>query len=112
MGCNALHITDTISFLLDDRVASYCIDDLLPGTFESKRTGYKEFYGTLTGYTIKGNEFTIECEYADDVSASALSIRIESQKIVMSLTESGSEPIGLHVDLFPEPCEKILNFLV
>lgn len=61
LGCNGIHMLDLIQFLSGSQE---CIIDrlnLLPIVEESKRIGYKEIYGTISGSCGKCLSFSITC---------------------------------------------------
>lgn len=61
LGCNGIHMLDLVQFLSGSQE---CIIDrlnLLPIVKESKRIGYKEIYGTVSGSCGKCLSFSITC---------------------------------------------------
>lgn len=61
LGCNGIHMLDLVQFLSGSHE---CIIDrlnLLPIVEESKRRGYKEIYGTVSGSCGKCLSFSITC---------------------------------------------------
>ena len=59
LGCNGIHMLDLIEFLADEKVSSLDISLLENRIIESKRKGFCEFYGTITGVAGKCKSFTI-----------------------------------------------------
>lgn len=65
MACNTVHILDAIAYLAgcDDMIL---LDlNLKNEIIESKRKGYKEFFGTIDGRCGKCNNFSISCYDTD-----------------------------------------------
>ena len=77
-GGNGLHFTDLICFLFDDQVRTYNTDHLDTKIIDSKRTGYVEFTGTLSGSTNKGIRFDIRSMPPDDHEFLPLSLVINT----------------------------------
>lgn len=67
LACNSIHIVDLFAYLSsDDLQAITCNGTLLENQiFESKREGYIEFYGKLTGKIGKKTTYLIECGHDD-----------------------------------------------
>lgn len=61
LGCNAIHFLDLIEYLTDEKVDEINISRLENGICESKRKGFYEFYGTLTGKAGKCKSFNVTC---------------------------------------------------
>lgn len=61
LGCNGIHILDLIQFLSGSRTCKIDNLNLLPVIEDSKRTGYKEVYGTILGNCGKCQGFSITC---------------------------------------------------
>ena len=72
MGCNAIHMLDIIEYLAGCKVDELDISKLEPGIEESKRRGFYEFYGTITGSAGKCKRFCIT-----SIKESALPLQIE-----------------------------------
>jgi predicted dehydrogenase len=49
LGCNSLHFVDLVAFLADAPIDGISTSLLDPGLIDSKRSGFKEFTGTLSG---------------------------------------------------------------
>lgn len=65
MACNTIHMLDVIAYLAgcDDMIL---LDlNLKNEIVESKRNGYKEFFGSVTGKCGKCNNFSISCYDTD-----------------------------------------------
>lgn len=61
IGCNSIHILDLIEYLSENEIKSLELDKLENEIFESKRKGFYEFFGTITGSTNKCKNFNITC---------------------------------------------------
>lgn len=67
LACNAIHFVDQIAYISGGDTESVVCTGLLDDEMvDSKRRGYKEFYGTLVGCI--GNEitFSISCDHGDN----------------------------------------------
>ena len=60
MGCNAIHMLDLIEFLSDGK-CHIDLSGLLPGVVESKRAGFYEFFGSITGDCGKCYAYQVTC---------------------------------------------------
>lgn len=63
LGCNGIHMLDLVEFL-DGREKEKCIiheANILPVIKESKRKGYKEVYGTISGSCGRCELFALSC---------------------------------------------------
>ena len=67
LGCNGIHMLDLISYLVYDvdlRVDIFTFGDQI---FDSKRSGYKEFYGSIQGSDANNRfQFEISCDNSSD----------------------------------------------
>ena len=61
MACNAIHELDLVSFLSGSDDLKLDPFDFIPGIYESKRKGYKEIYGTISGSCGRCKRFVISC---------------------------------------------------
>lgn len=61
LGCNAIHVLDLIEFLTGEKIERIDTSNLEDRVIESKRKGFYEFFGTITGRTDKGCFFEISC---------------------------------------------------
>ncbi|WP_411751139.1 Gfo/Idh/MocA family oxidoreductase [Serratia sp. (in: enterobacteria)] len=74
MACNSIHFIDLWAFLSKDVKYNLKCTKLEPVIYESKRPGFMEVYGILTGNS-KNSYFEFICTHADKVS---LEIEIET----------------------------------
>lgn len=93
MACNSIHEIDIIEFLTGSETTTVEKLDLIPKVFESKRTGYKEVYGTISGKSGKCKRYVITCLHESDVpdvmtilTDVGQFIVIESQKKLIKMT--------------------------
>lgn len=61
MACNTIHFLDLYQFLTGFTNCEYDNEKLIEKSFNSKRMGYTEFYGSVEFFTNKG-KLTLECE--------------------------------------------------
>lgn len=61
LACNAIHELDLIEFLAGSNETVVDKLNLQPLIAESKRPGFKEVYGTISGSSGKCSEYTINC---------------------------------------------------
>ena len=72
IGCNAIHILDLIEYLSGSEIENLDISKLDNKVIESKRKGFYEFFGTISGISGKCKNFNISC-----MDKSNLPFRIE-----------------------------------
>jgi hypothetical protein len=85
LGCNGIHMIDMIAFLLEDANFSFDTTYLDPGYIDSKRYGYIEFTGTLTG---RSNKCAFISLYSDRNNSHPTVISIQNQNIRCVIEES------------------------
>ncbi len=61
MGCNSIHMLDLIEYLTRDEIQVVDLSKLERGLEESKRPGFYEFYGSITGSSNRCKEFSVTC---------------------------------------------------
>ncbi len=66
LASNALHFIDLISFLSDSRLAELNLEELNPSISKSKRQGFIEISGAISGRTTNGSSFKIVCTPSPD----------------------------------------------
>lgn len=59
LGCNAIHFADLFTFLAGSEIVSMNMEMIDNDFFESKRVGFVEFTGTITGSLADGSIFSI-----------------------------------------------------
>lgn len=67
LACNVIHEVDLVEFLSGANDTSIEKLDLLPLIAESKRPGFKEVYGTISGKSGRCTNFSINCMKGTDV---------------------------------------------
>jgi hypothetical protein len=92
LGCNGLHFSDTISYLLDDSIEYYDDRKLDLEIIESKRVGFVEFTGTLLGKTKNNHSFRITSRKTQDSLLSGVSLTLNAPSVRTSVIEGGMEP--------------------
>lgn len=61
LGCNCIHILDLIEYLSGNHIESIDISKLENKIIESKRKGFYEFFGTVTGVSGRCKNYSITC---------------------------------------------------
>lgn len=61
IGCNAIHILDIIEYLSGDEIETLDINGLENKVIESKRKGFYEFFGTISGTCGKCKNYNLTC---------------------------------------------------
>jgi hypothetical protein len=93
LACNGLHFIDLFEFLTDSKLTSIS-NTLLDGQpIDSKRSGYIEFDGTLTGTLDHKHYFSITSFKSQTPIAPTLSIMTDDVRIVIQ--ESGTPKVYL-----------------
>lgn len=75
MACNAIHFIDLFSYLggeKDYSISLEAVDQVLP----SKREGYIEFFGQISGEFVEGGQFRLACLPSD--SGVSFKVRVET----------------------------------
>lgn len=85
LACNAIHFIDLWAMLGGDQNYALDTDGLDVTPVESKRPGYKEVSGTLTG-TSGDSGFTLTSTVGSETEP--LSIRIETENFIVNVNES------------------------
>lgn len=92
LGCNGLHLSDVIEFVLDDKINSYYTQEIDLEVVESKRNGFYDFTGTIVGKTEKGHNFRITSKKSENGHISAVSATFNSSLKRVWLSEGGGMP--------------------
>jgi predicted dehydrogenase len=61
LACNSVHILDIFEFLTGSKINTLETNSLDDKIFESKRGGFVEFYGKITGENLNNQKYSIEC---------------------------------------------------
>jgi len=87
LACNGLHLIDLFNYLCNSSSVDISFNMLDPKIVESKRKGYLEVNGTLTGKDSKGNSFSISCYKEGDAP---MTIHILSDTFKAIVFEAGA----------------------
>lgn len=93
LGCNGLHLSDAICFMFNDEIQKYDNRELDSEIIESKRVGFLEFTGTLSGKTKKNHSFRITSRKTRDGLSSGISLMLNSPSVRISVKEVGTEAL-------------------
>ena len=92
LGCNGLHFSDVVLYLLDDSMESYDNNQIDSEIIDSKRKGFIEFTGTISGKTTNGNRLRLTSRKTDSPFSSIVLLTINSPSLRISVFEGGVEP--------------------
>lgn len=82
MACNAIHFIDLFAFLSSRQ--DYMINlSGVDSVVQSKRNGYIEFFGEITGKFLEGPEFKLVCDNADETVSFCIEIEMAKKTIVI-----------------------------
>ncbi|MGV8879146.1 MAG: Gfo/Idh/MocA family oxidoreductase [Sphingobacteriaceae bacterium] len=90
LGCNGLHFIDLCAYLCSSKISNINSKLLDNDLLDTKRPGYVEFSGTLTGEMENGSSFSIS---SFNSSKNQLSIFISSNERTWIVDEGGSSNI-------------------
>lgn len=100
-GCNGIHMLDLISYLLDDQELIINKFDIINEIIESKRKGFKEFYGRFDGICLDSDTlFSVCCKDSDEDSSIIIDtygyiyIIFEKNNILLSIDKKN--PININ----------------
>ena len=74
LACNGLHYLDLIEYLTGSKLETVNTDFVEDEILQSKRSGYIEFAGLISGNLSNGNTFTIGSLNSSNITAPAISI--------------------------------------
>jgi len=83
LGCNGVHFIDLFSFLTGEFIESW-ENNLFPSLTRSKREGYYEFHGNISGKTLKGNSLSLTSFKGSNPNAS---VRISTERFRYTIEE-------------------------
>lgn len=84
LACNALHFLDLFEYLASAPVKHVYTNGLENKVYPSKRAGFVEFYGELTGALANAVTFSISCSHeADDII-----VQIQTDSELIEINES------------------------
>lgn len=122
LACNGLHYLDFIEYLSDSKLKTINTNLLDKEIFESKRSGFIEFRGQISGDLYNNNTFSIGSLSSENIVAPAISIMSTGFRAVVQ--ENGCDPsiyffeqksnfslekIHLHIPLQSELTNTALN---
>ncbi len=84
LGCNSIHYLDLLNFLTDRQLVSISTEKLDKHIIDSKRPGYKEFTGLLSGCYKDGAKISIESIYQSDMKST---LSIQSGRFIIKIDE-------------------------
>lgn len=87
LASNAVHFTDLASFLSGADLVSLDASGLLPGAEESKRAGYVEVFGTLSGRLSDGGRIAVTCTPDGDAP---VTIRLSADGVDAAVEEAAA----------------------
>jgi predicted house-cleaning noncanonical NTP pyrophosphatase (MazG superfamily) len=88
IGCNGLHFLDLLTYITNEPIKVINSKDIDNVIHQSKRSGFVEFSGTISGTTKNGSTFNI-CSRKDE--SSPITISILSQSIRLIISENSNE---------------------
>lgn len=93
LGCNGLHMLDMISYVTNSNVASLSTSLLDSDVLESKRAGFVEFTGAISGRLENGSEYIIRSLFSDDGAIKPLTITICTPETRIVVQEGGKTQV-------------------
>ena len=99
LACNGLHFIDLFEMLTQSKIVELNGSDLEPGYEESKRNGYIEVYGLISGESSSGTSFKMSCNDNPDLK---VAVKIKTKNGTISIDE-----ISREIDDFRENTDNI-----
>lgn len=90
LGCNAIHYLDHLAFLTEEQLISLNVNKLDKNVLNSKRPGFLEFTGTLTGSFSRGSKISLTAKKNTQLAST---IKIESEKIKIEIQEGTRQAV-------------------
>ncbi len=87
LACNGLHYLDLFSFLSNSRLKSVSADNINNVVYPSKRAGFVEFFGQLTGELEDGSRIALNCLEGNSVS---VNVTVNTQLFHSTYFEGGN----------------------
>jgi hypothetical protein len=103
LASNLIHYLDIVNYLTESKISSLNGESLSKRILNSKRKGYKEFSGIVTGLTERGDTFTIRHRKN---SSKELSLIFSSENNQIKVLESHSKAI-INFDMKGQESEMI-----
>ncbi len=82
LGCNSIHFIDLFNFLTDELITDWN-NNLDANFINSKREGFKEFFGNINGQTQNGSRLNITCFLNDNPVNYSIRISTPSKRFVI-----------------------------
>jgi len=95
LGSNAIHFLDQVQWLTGSPIESFENSELDCEIFDSKRTGFKEFFGTLKGRCGNGSEIILTSQknsnvpWSVTISAGSIEIKAQETSGILKVTKEG-----------------------
>lgn len=83
MACNAIHFLDLFAFLSSHQGYEINLSGV-DSVVSSKRNGYIEFFGQITGKFTEGPEFKLSCDNSAEVISFDVEIETENKFVVVN----------------------------
>lgn len=122
MGCNTIHMLDLIQYLSESSNLIIYKMNLLPRVEESKRKGYKEIYGSISGKCGKCLSFTITSYYNSNAPESLqiigdnchVQIYEREHKVLIKQSKDGWKNTELEFPLFyqSQQTQKVIEKII
>ena len=97
LGCNAVHMIDLMEYLSGDVDFKIINSNLTVPIVESKRKGFIEFYGSISGFGNNCKAFQISCQHESDaptiisITSDKANIIIDEGKQKLFIAEKANE---------------------
>ncbi len=82
MACNAIHFIDLFAFLSSYKAYKINMSGV-DSIVQSKRNGYIEFFGAISGKFIDGPEFELICDNSDGAISFCVEVETKNKSIVI-----------------------------
>ena len=95
LGSNAIHFLDQVQWLTGSPIESFENSELDCEIFDSKRTGFKEFFGTLKARCRNGSEIILTSQknsnvpWSVTISAGSIEIKAQETSGILKVTKEG-----------------------
>jgi predicted dehydrogenase len=95
LGSNAIHFLDQVQWLTGSPFESVDNSELDYETFDSKRKGFKEFFGTLKGRCVNGSEMILTSQkesqipWAVTITAGSMQVKAQETSGILKVTKDG-----------------------
>ncbi len=83
IASSGIHMLDLVEYLTDDEIDYLEEGTLCPPIIDSKRKGFKEFFGSIEGKTKQGTDFCIRSIYGSNNSV-VINIICDDERIIIN----------------------------